>query len=84
MWQHVYVGGKMGHNVIKCNNCDSLVMESHNTWECDCRWKYPEPHTGKCKATSIIQQKLKSAASQLDIVDNLLDVIDINLEKHAN
>ena len=32
----------MGHSIIKCDNCGSLIMEGYtDTWDCDnCGWTY--------------------------------------------
>ena len=26
----------LGHNILKCDYCESFVMEGHNAWICDC------------------------------------------------
>ena len=31
----------MGHDVIRCGNCGSDIMEGHSDWSCDeCGWYY--------------------------------------------
>lgn len=48
----------MGHDIIRCDNCGSDIMEDHGDWHCDnCGWYY-NAITGKItggKKNSITQ-----------------------------
>lgn len=43
----------MGHDVLDCENCGSLVMESRNSWECDsCGYKCSSSTEWECVSNS--------------------------------
>lgn len=85
----------MGHSVITCDFCKSMVMEGRNTWECDCGAKYKEGVDGKwswvmgeqktAKVVNLFNKKEdKQVLSYEKLNDHdiqkFLDVLDESLE----
>lgn len=81
----------MGHSVITCGFCKSMVMEGRNTWECDCGAKYKEGVDGKwswvmgkqktAKVVNLFNKKEDVKKSPEEIVENFHAKLDEVLDQ---